>query len=259
MSQTMDVTSKERVLIVDDEKSMRFTLASILEYEGYEVDVAADGEEAVSLCRDKGYGVVLMDVRMPGIDGVEAFRRISRHQESVRVIMMSGYSIDDLKEAAFDEGAIAFLAKPVDLDQLIKLIAEVNDTAILIVENDAAIAIDLEDKLIDQGYRVTLTCSPHEALELAEQIMFDLIFIDAELPAMNGLELYLAIKKLTPSSVAIMISGRESEFLEIAKEAVRRTAYTVVHKPLDMDHVLSLLQRVTQQRAADHIVKPDIE
>ena len=89
-----------------------------------------------------------------------------------------------------------------------------------------------------------------------EQIRFDLVFIDAKLPSMNGLELYLAIKKITPTSVAIIITGRDKEFEEIAREAVRRAAYTIVRKPLDIDHVLSLLQRITGQQASDYLRKP---
>jgi len=251
-------TSKKAraVLIVDDEPNMRKTLADILQDEGYEVTTAGDGREAVALCSKHGYDVVLMDVRMPGLDGVAAFREIRRHREGVRVIMMSAYSVDELKEAALTEGAIAFLSKPLDVEQVVRLIGEVKDTAILVVEQEESIAAMLHDALKKQGYRVTVTKSPHDALELAEQIRFDLIFIDAELPAMNGLELYLAIKKITPTSVAIMITGMEEEFEAIAREAVRRTAYTIVKKPLDIDHVLSLMDRITGQRVSNHLRKP---
>ncbi len=246
----------ERILVVDDERNMRITLADILQDEGYEVDTAATGEEAVGMCAQRGYSIVLLDVRMPGIDGVETFRQIRRHQEAVRIILMSAYGLDELKDAALGEGAIAFLSKPLDVQQVIKLIGEVRDTAILVVENEEAIAAALHGTLKERGYWVTLARSPHDALELAEQIRFDLIFIDAELPAMNGLELYLAIKKLTPNAVAIMISGNDEEFEAIAREAVRRTAYTIVRKPLDLDHVLAMLDRITSQRASNYLRKP---
>ncbi len=238
MSNSSIAEKTRRVLVVDDEPNMRKTLADILCDEGYEVSTAASGEEAVAMCSKEGYGIILLDVRMDGMDGVEAFRQIRRHQEDVRVIMMSAYSLDELKEAALDEGAIAFLSKPLDVERVIKLIGEVKDTAILVVESEEPTASTLYDALKQQGYRVTVTKRPHDALELAEQIRFDLIFIDAELPAMNGLELYLAIKKITPSAVAIMIAGMEDEFEAIAREAVRRTAYTIVKKPPDIDHAL---------------------
>ena len=251
------VTQKtRRVLIVDDDENMRTTLADILEDEGFEVTAAATGEEAVRLCQEQGHKVVLMDVRMPGIDGVEAFRQIRRHQEGVRVILMSAYSIDALKEAALDEGAIAFLAKPLDLEKVIDLVDEVKDTAILVVEPDEDTAELLRAGLKQQGYRVTITHSAHDALELVEQIRFDLIFLDASLPAMSGLELYLAIKKISPTTVAIMITGMEEEFEAIAKEAVRRNAYTIIRKPLEIDHILSLLNRLTGKRISGDHRKP---
>jgi len=245
-----------RVLIVDDERNLRKTLADILKDEGYQVTTAGTGEEAVDLCRKERYDVVLMDVRMPGIDGVEAFRRIRRHQEGVRVIMMSAYTVEELKHAALDEGAVAFLTKPLDMDKVSKLIAEVKDTAILVVEEDVQTAGPLQAKLKEQGYWVTVTNSPHDALELVEQIRFDLILIDAKLPCMNGLELYLAIKEITPTSAAIMITGMDKEFEQIAREAVRRNAYTIVRKPLDIDHVLGLLNRVAGKRVSGDARKP---
>ncbi len=109
------------VLIADDEPNMRKTLSAILRRQGYDVSTADDGEMAVQMCAEKGFDVVLLDVRMPGIDGVEAFRRIRRHQEGVRMILMSAYGLDELKQSSLDEGAIAFLDKPLDISQVIDL------------------------------------------------------------------------------------------------------------------------------------------
>lgn len=254
---SVDCTAKsERVLIVDDEKNMRLTLAAILCDEGYHVDTAATGEEAIKLCEKHDYDLVLMDVRMPGINGVDVFRRIRRHREGVRVILMSAYSAEGLKQAALEEGAIAFLAKPLDLEQTLDLIKDVKETAILVVENEEETAEALSVSLKEQGYRVTVTKSPHDALELLEQIRFDLIFLDADLPSMNGLELYLAIKQITPKAVAIMIAGMDNAFEAIAKEAVRRNAYTIVRKPLDVDHVLGVLNWIGGRRASGEMQKP---
>ena len=93
-------TDKANILIVDDEKNMRITLSDILEEEGYKTSTAADGIEALEKCKESAYDVILMDVRMPGIDGVETFRKIRKLQQGVRVIMMSAYSVDELKQEA---------------------------------------------------------------------------------------------------------------------------------------------------------------
>ncbi len=254
----MEAVTK-RILVVDDEVNMRTTLADILGDEGYVIDTAVDGLSAVQMCENQDYDVVLLDVRMPGIDGVETFRRIRRHSEAVRVVMMSAYSMDELKRAALEEGAIAFLSKPLDIDNVVGLIQDVRETAILVVGDDADIAGPVEASLKQQGYWVKVTSSPHDAMELAEQIHFDIILIDTQLPVMNGLELYLAIKKITPSSVAIMISGMEDEFDRLAREAVKQTAYTIIHKPLNLDNLFALLKRITGQRISNAISKPALD
>lgn len=245
-----------RILIVDDDRSMRNTLSAILSDQGYETTTASSGEEAISLCDENVFKIIIMDVRMPGINGVEAFRRIRKHCEDVRVILMSAYTVDDLKKEALEDGAIAFLSKPLDLDAVIRLIRDAHETAILVVEDEPNTAKPLCDALRNHGHRVTATTSSQEALILVEQLRFELIFIEAELPVMNGLELYMAVKKITPASVAVMIAGHDYG-VEIAQEAVRQTAYSIVHKPLDLECVLKLIDRIQVQIRSDALEKPN--
>jgi DNA-binding NtrC family response regulator len=155
-----------------------------------------------------------------------------------------------------DEGAMAFLDKPLEVDKVIRLIQESQETTILVVANDTGTASTLAQVLASQHYRVTVVSSPHAALELIEQIRFDIIFIDTQLPVMNGLDLYLAIRKLTPTAVAIMITDVSEEFERLAREAVRQTAYAFIRKPLDIDHLLDMLARLKRQRASNALRKP---
>ena len=111
-----------RILVVDDERGMRLTLADILRDRGCHVQTAETGEQAVRLCAGAEFDMVLMDVRMRGIDGTEAFRRIQRRRADVRVIMMSAYALEHLEREALEMGAIAFLRKPLDVDSLLALI-----------------------------------------------------------------------------------------------------------------------------------------
>ncbi len=119
-----EVTLATSVLVVDDEKNIRITLADILVGEGFEVRTADTGEKAVKLCHKRPFDVVLLDVRMPGMDGFEAFRLIRRERRDACVIMMSAYSTQEFRQVALDEGAAAFLRKPLDVERVLELIRE---------------------------------------------------------------------------------------------------------------------------------------
>jgi CheY-like chemotaxis protein len=112
------------ILVVDDEKNIRTTLADILEERGHEVLTADCGEKAVKLCEKRSFDVILMDVRMPGMDGFEAFRVIRRQRRDARVIMMSAYGMHVFQRVARDEGAAAFVQKPLQIERILSLIEQ---------------------------------------------------------------------------------------------------------------------------------------
>jgi DNA-binding NtrC family response regulator len=86
-----------------------------------------------------------------------------------------------------------------------------------------------------------------------------MVFINVALPVMNGLELYLAIRKLDPQAVAIMMVDQDRQMEEIAREAVRRTAYTLIRKPFDYSQVGNMLDRIARQRFSNSIDKPPMD
>ncbi len=250
--------ARATILVVDDERNMRDTLAEILEADGYQVETADSGEAAVERCDQRTFDVVLMDVRMPGINGVEAFRRIRSHNPTARVILMSAYTIDDLRRVALEEGAAALLPKPLDLDTVVRLIDRVQDTSILLVGDDTETQESISNALTDQGFRVHCAHTPAAALDIAGQIHFDVVFIESEVGSTSGLDLYLVFRRVTPSVIAVMISDRTRNREAIAREAVFQSAYTVVHKPVDIQDLLQLINRICSERASNDVHKPGL-
>lgn len=246
----MSITS---ILIVDDEKNLRTTLADILSEEGYEVSTADSGERAVKMFEKTPYDLVLMDVRMPGMDGMEAFRLIRERKANAQVILMSAYSMDHLRRRCLDEGCIAFVRKPLDIESLLKLIRGTKEMTILAVEAEPAVSGEVSDRLRREGYRVLVVHSAEEALELVRQIHSDVVFLDETLAAAEGIELGTAIREATPSSRIVLVtvvrvepSGRP--------ERVSGPSYDgVLVKPLRIAEVLGLLARLRAGRAPEPV------
>jgi DNA-binding NtrC family response regulator len=111
-----------RVALVDDEELFRETLAKLLRRRGIEVATAADGEAGVALVRAMAPDVVVLDLRMPGIDGIETLRRIREQRPDTRVVMLTGHGSVEAGVEALRAEAFDFLLKPVSPDQLVEVI-----------------------------------------------------------------------------------------------------------------------------------------
>ena len=107
------------LLIIDDEKSIRKTLTEILSFEGYKIEEAADGEEGLKKFREKTFDVVLCDIKMPRIDGLEFLQKAVEINADVPIIMISGHGTIETAVEAVKKGAYDFIQKPPDLNRLL--------------------------------------------------------------------------------------------------------------------------------------------
>jgi CheY-like chemotaxis protein len=111
-----------RVLVVDDDPGIRETMNDILTLEGFDVTVAPDGASAIALCRKEGFDVALLDIRMPGMDGVETLEALKAITPDLRVVMITGFEAGDLARRAMDAGAEAVFHKPLDVASFLPLL-----------------------------------------------------------------------------------------------------------------------------------------
>ncbi len=125
------------ILVIDDEKSIRNSLKEVLEYEKHNIDLSADGEEGLELFRKNKYDVVLLDIKMPGIDGIEVLDKIMEEASDIPVIMISGHGNIDTAVEAIKKGAYDFIEKPLDLNRLLITIRNALDKSDLITETRA--------------------------------------------------------------------------------------------------------------------------
>lgn len=122
------------ILIIDDEKAIRKTLSEILSYEGYKIDEAGDGEEGLKKFREKNYDVVLCDIKMPKLDGMEFLDKSREANPDVPVIMISGHGTIETAVEAVKKGAYDYISKPPDLNRLLITIRNAMDKTNLVAE-----------------------------------------------------------------------------------------------------------------------------
>ena len=122
------------ILIIDDEKAIRKTLTEILSFEGYNIVEAADGEEGLKQFKEKTYDVVLCDIKMPKLDGMEFLQKATEHNPDVPIIMISGHGNIETAVEAVKKGAYDFIQKPPDLNRLLITIRNAKERNTLVTE-----------------------------------------------------------------------------------------------------------------------------
>jgi DNA-binding response OmpR family regulator len=115
------------VLIVDDEKNIRLTLSQALEVLEVETDTAANGEEALAKLKEKEFGLILLDLKMPGMDGMEVLRRVSEIRPDIRMIIITAYGTVESAVEAMKLGAADFIQKPFAPEEIRGLVSRVMD------------------------------------------------------------------------------------------------------------------------------------
>ena len=118
------MSKKNSVLVVDDEDSIRTTINAILEDEGYKVDLAATGKEAIEKSTAQFYNVMLLDIRLPDMEGIELLKKLRTDIPRTRKIMVTGFPSLQNTIEALNKGADAYLVKPVDVEELLKVVRE---------------------------------------------------------------------------------------------------------------------------------------
>ena len=123
-----------KILVIDDEISIRKTLKDILEYEKHEVDLAEDGISGLNMIGAKKYEIVLCDIKMPKMDGIEVLEKIMELSSDIQVIMISGHGNIDTAVDAIKKGAYDYIEKPLDLNRLLITLRNAKDKSSLITE-----------------------------------------------------------------------------------------------------------------------------
>lgn len=242
------MTAKVSILIVDDDVGMLETAADILEAKGYSVSVAENGREAIEQARKSAFDVALIDIVMPGINGVETYKEIRKISPNTKAIIITGYAVPQLVQEAMNEEVYQVVYKPLDFDKVLELIESLKGgLTILVVDDDLGLCEAIKDILATAGHRVHIAGSGEEAVALARKLPPDLLFIDLKLPTINGLETYLAIREFNSRAAAIIMTAYGRELSNLVEEALARDALMCLHKPFELQELVALVEEIRQE------------
>ncbi len=185
-----------RILIVDDEDSMRFFLSEAMKKEGYSFATAANGEEALKLLNEPGCGVALVDYNMPGMNGLETFRKIREMHPDIVVILMTAFATRELAIGAIEEGVFDFFSKPFEITEMRMVIRR------------AIERWQLQSEILDLKS------------DLGEK--FDTESLLGESPSIH--EINERIRKVSPSAVSVLILGESGTGKELIAQGIHNNS-----------------------------------
>ncbi len=231
--------NQSNILVIDDEPGIRITLAGILEDEGYNVVVAEDGYQGIAAAKNMDFKVAFIDMKMPGINGIETFKEIKSISPDTIIFFMTAFiSEDTLNEAARLETQ-AILYKPLDMNLILRILKEdLAKTTILVVDDESAIREMLQEVLEDRGHKVYVAESGYTAIQIVKNTHFDIIFIDIVMPGIGGLQTLEEIKKIDPATNVIMMASQNID--NFTKKAVSKGTFAHIAKPADLSELMQL-------------------
>ncbi len=180
------------ILVVDDETSQRELLEMVLSEEGYSVEMASNGEEAVKKVSDRFYNLVVMDLKMPGMGGLQALKEIKQISPTVQVLIITAYASVDSAVDAMRSGALSYLTKPVDLEELKIQVEKTMEFSDLVAEN------------------VALRAQVEGSFQASEII--------GESPKL--FEIFEALKMVAPTDATVLILGESGTGKELIADAI---------------------------------------
>jgi two-component system, NtrC family, response regulator HydG len=241
---------RTRILVVEDESSVRETLVANLELdERFEVTGAETGEEALAKIQVQPFDIVVSDVRMPGMNGVELFRHIERLRPGMPFLLMTAFALEGLVQEAVQEGVFTVLLKPTDVETLVNVIVQASRRpAVLIVDGDAAIAHETAECLRASGVRAAAAYDSQGAVHAVREGTIDVCVLDLFTPGLDDLAVieHLHATKAPVSLIAVLGDGSiPAALLKIAGQM-----QGMVRKPIERRELVDAIARARRAASA---------
>jgi DNA-binding NtrC family response regulator len=237
------------ILVADDDRAMARTVCDILRRRGWEPTAVYSGEAAIEAATTQRYAAVLMDVKMPGLNGVEAFQAIHAAQPRTPVILMTAYAAPDLLAEAERTGVVRILPKPLPWRTLSTLLEQIRDWngGVLVVDDDPAFLETLDGILAGTGRTVYRATTLADATRQLAEHPPRVVVLDLALDARTPHEAVQAIRQVHPAAAVILCSGHADLMDEAMTSLPAGWVYAGLLKPFPPARLLDLIERVNAE------------
>jgi CheY-like chemotaxis protein len=248
---------QKTLLVVDDDLKIREVLYELFAIKGHRIITAPGGEEAIEIAKKEKLDLILMDLKMQGIDGIETLKRIREFDNKTRIIMLTAMEDPELDSQVRLNGATGLVRKSWGILVITKAVGamleekldflEQEKKKILIADDNPEICELIQAFLSKKGFLPTIATTGEEALEKLKIERPIIVLLDINMPGMDGLVALKKIREISDStgrSVGIMIiSGMNDE--NAVRESLKLGAYDYLVKPLNLDYlVFSLITQI---------------
>jgi CheY-like chemotaxis protein len=262
----MNGDTTKTAVVADDDPEVRLLLAEYLDRLGYQVTEARDGLETLLQVKKVRPTLLILDLMMPRLGGIDALEHIRKHFPDVVVVVLTGTPDDKLRGRAVSLGAAALLPKPLDLDVLGTILSTVvvppataparptpqerpataGRPTVLVADDEEDMRAVLQEFLEAQTYRVLLAPDGLTALRTVIDERPEVVLLDIQMPRLGGVEALTAIRAIAPETRVIMISGVDD--VGVARGALAHGAFDYLRKPLNYEYLQHSLEVALELR-----------
>lgn len=241
--------------MVDDDSRIVRTTCDILKIKGFEAIPASSGEDGVAKAVADRPDCVLMDIKMPGINGVEAMKLMKEMVPGLPVVLVSAYATDEVMAEAKRVGAYAVLSKPLNFPAILAFLSLLDrDESILVIDDGTDYSNTLRDVLALRGYHIETESEPRNVLRHLEKERKMAVLLDLSLAESDGDEVLQKIQARYPTMPVVLVTGNQRNLSDSTEKLRNIGAYACLYKPFEMEQLLGLFEEIRLAKAKTSLI-----
>ncbi|MBF0317614.1 MAG: response regulator [Nitrospirae bacterium] len=253
-----------KILLIEDDEMARKQLVKFIQKEGFEVLEAEDGCVGVSLFRSEKPHIVITDMKMPGMSGIEVIQTVKQISPDTDIILITAFGETDVAITALREGVLDYIKKPIDLrwlrttlgrakERLVMREGQILQPVILLVEDEELPRKRLARVLEKEKWKVIQAVDGEDAVKLFNLNKTDIVLTDIKMPKMNGLQALHQMRVMNGDFEAIVFTGYGDE--DSAIQAMRDGAINFLKKPVDIEQLIVAIEKALEHQHVDRALK----